>query len=99
MTQAIRLLAKDYESLTQKDITLLCAKDIEMPEMDGYTFDRFIVGPSSPGKAENRLFDMICHTLFSALILGVQMHLLDRIDKEDCTRWSFFASPGILHYG
>ena len=68
MTQAIRLLAKDYESL-------------------------------SPGKAENRLFDMICHTLFSALILGVQMHLLDRIDKEDCTRWSFFASPGILHYG
>jgi uncharacterized protein (DUF433 family) len=33
MTQAIRLLAKDYESLTQKDITLLCAKDIEMPEI------------------------------------------------------------------
>lgn len=33
MAQATRLLAKDYESLTQKDITTLCAEDIEMPEI------------------------------------------------------------------
>ena len=33
MAQATRLLTKDYESLTQKDITTLCAEDIEMPEI------------------------------------------------------------------
>ena len=33
MAQATRLLAKDYESLTQKDITTLCAEDIEVPEI------------------------------------------------------------------
>lgn len=33
MTQATRLLTKDYESLTQEDITTLCAEDIEMPEI------------------------------------------------------------------
>ena len=33
MAQATRLLAEDYESLTQKDITTLCAEDIEMPEI------------------------------------------------------------------
>lgn len=33
MAQATRLLTQDYESLTQKDITTLCAEDIEMPEI------------------------------------------------------------------
>lgn len=33
MAQATRLLAEDYEGLTQKDITTLCAEDIEMPEI------------------------------------------------------------------
>ena len=33
MAQATRLLTKDYESLTQEDITTLCAEDIEMPEI------------------------------------------------------------------
>lgn len=33
MAQATRLLAKDYESLTQEDITTLSAEDIEMPEI------------------------------------------------------------------
>ena len=33
MAQATRLLAQDYEGLTQKDITTLCAEDIEMPEI------------------------------------------------------------------
>lgn len=33
MAQATRLLTKDYESLTQKEITTLCAEDIEMPEI------------------------------------------------------------------
>lgn len=33
MVQATRLLTKDYESLTQKEITTLCAEDIEMPEI------------------------------------------------------------------
>lgn len=31
MAQSTRLLAKDYETLTQKDITTLCAEDIESP--------------------------------------------------------------------
>lgn len=31
MTQATRLLTKNYEDLTQKDIVTLCAKDIEAP--------------------------------------------------------------------
>jgi len=39
------------------------------------------------------------HVLFSALILDAQMRLQDRSDKADHTRWSIFASPGILHYG
>ena len=33
MAQATRLLTQDYESLTQKEITTLCAEDIEMPEI------------------------------------------------------------------
>lgn len=33
MAQATRLLTQDYESLTQEDITTLCAEDIEMPEI------------------------------------------------------------------
>ena len=33
MAQATRLLTKGYESLTQEDITTLCAEDIEMPEI------------------------------------------------------------------
>lgn len=33
MAQAARLLTQDYESLTQKEITTLCAEDIEMPEI------------------------------------------------------------------
>lgn len=33
MAQATRLLAEDYEGLTKKDITTLCAEDIEMPEI------------------------------------------------------------------
>lgn len=33
MAQATRLLTQDYESLTQKEITILCAEDIEMPEI------------------------------------------------------------------
>ena len=33
MAQATRLLAMDYKSLTQKDITTLCVVDIEMPEI------------------------------------------------------------------
>lgn len=33
MAQATRLLTHDYESLTQKEITTLCAEDIEMPEI------------------------------------------------------------------
>ena len=33
MAQATRLLTQDYESLTQKEITTLCAEDIEMSEI------------------------------------------------------------------
>ena len=33
MAQVTRLLTQDYESLTQKEITTLCAEDIEMPEI------------------------------------------------------------------
>ena len=33
MAQATRLLAMDYKSLTQKDITALGVVDIEMPEI------------------------------------------------------------------
>lgn len=33
MAQSTRLLAKDYEALTQKDITTLCAEDIEIPKV------------------------------------------------------------------
>ena len=65
--------AWDYLTTAKKNNTLdesadLIITDIEMPEMDGYTFDRFIVGPSNkfahaaaiavsqnPGKAYNPL--------------------------------------------
>ena len=40
MAQATRLLTQDYESLTQKEITTLCAEDIEMPEIAAHARPR-----------------------------------------------------------